>query len=45
MFMKKYTWAKRKAKDVMQTGDLNNYINHLLELQASRKQLLINSKS
>jgi|GEM_PF-6297613 len=45
MFLKKYNWAKRKAKHAMEKGDLNNYISELLQVQASRRQLLSNSES
>ena len=45
IFLKKYNWTKRKAKEVMKTGDLNAYINHLQQLQATRKQLLTYSKN
>jgi len=45
IFLKKYNWAKRKAKNAMRKGDLNTYISQLLQVQASRSQLLSSSKS
>jgi len=40
IFLKKYTNAKNKAKNLMNTGDLNSYLKQLIETEKSRKEAL-----
>lgn len=40
IFLKKYTTAKNKAKNLMSTGDLNSYLKQLIETEKSKKAAL-----
>ena len=39
-FLEKYTQTKEKAKDLMNTGDVNAYLKKLIETEKSKKKAL-----
>ncbi len=40
IFFKKYTQAKKAAKSLMDSGDINAYLEKLIESEKSKKQLI-----
>jgi hypothetical protein len=39
IFINKYRGAKKKAKNFMKNGDLQNYIGQLMEVQKSKNEI------
>lgn len=40
VFLKKYAHAKHKAKTLMSSGDLNEYLKQLIETDKSKREAL-----